>query len=118
MKRLIDHFFPLFLTALLLLCLRWNTMNVPFERDEGEYAYAAWLWAEGGLPYRDAFMQKPPMIIYTYWVGQLFGDALWIPRLLAFLFILISSYLLGRLAEKKIGKGTAIPVMFSLLSPN
>ncbi|MBP5788048.1 MAG: glycosyltransferase family 39 protein, partial [Kiritimatiellae bacterium] len=47
--------------------LQWNWFSMPLERDEGEYAYAAWLMRTGkGVPYRDSFLQKPPMIVYTY----------------------------------------------------
>lgn len=35
-------------------------------RDEGEYAMAARIWSQGGLPYRDAFSQKPPVILLVY----------------------------------------------------
>ena len=49
----------------LLLLTQWNWFSMPFERDEGEYAYSAWLMKDGGVPYRDAFLQKPPMVVYT-----------------------------------------------------
>lgn len=41
-------------------------LDVPFERDEGEYAHAADLLAAGGVPYRDAFLQKPPGIVLVH----------------------------------------------------
>jgi hypothetical protein len=43
--------------------LNWPATALPFERDEGEYLWAATLGARGGVPYRDAFLQKPPGII-------------------------------------------------------
>ena len=46
--------------------LNWNSFSAPFERDEGEYAYSAWLLRTGDTPYQDSFLQKPPLIIYTY----------------------------------------------------
>lgn len=75
----------------LLLATQWNWFGMPFERDEGEYSYAAWILNNGGVPYRDVFIQKPPMIIYTYWLGQQLSDtACWPPQLLAFVFVMLT----------------------------
>lgn len=55
------------LLAAVMGALQWNWFAMPLERDEGEYAYAAWLMRTGkGVPYKDSFLQKPPMIVYTY----------------------------------------------------
>lgn len=91
---------------LLLLILRWNSFSVPFERDEGEYAYSAWIMAEGkGIPYKNAFLQKPPMIIYTYMLAYLINpNALWPSRILAFVFIFISALLMAAIVGKEYGK--------------
>ncbi len=48
------------------LVLRAQGRGLPLITDEGEYAVAARAWAEGGLPYRDAFSQKPPLIFLAY----------------------------------------------------
>jgi hypothetical protein len=48
------------------LLLRAHGGDVPLITDEGEYAVAARAWAEGGLPYRDAFSQKPPVTFMLY----------------------------------------------------
>jgi len=48
------------------LALRVHGVGLPLLSDEGEYAYAARIWSEGGLPYRDVFNQKPPMIFAVY----------------------------------------------------
>jgi hypothetical protein len=83
---------------------QWNSLNGPFERDEGEYAYAAWLMREGLAPYQHSFMQKPPMIIYTYWVSQLLSDkAFWPPRLLGAIFSALTAVLVGMIARKEYG---------------
>ncbi len=51
---------------LLVPALNWPATSLPFERDEGEYALAATIAAQGGVPYRDTFLQKPPGIILAY----------------------------------------------------
>lgn len=48
------------------LALRWHGRALPLITDEGEYAVAARAWAEGGLPYRDAYSQKPPVTFLLY----------------------------------------------------
>lgn len=52
--------------AAVAIALRAPVADLPFERDEGEYAYIAWRWLAGDVPYRDAFDQKPPGIFAFY----------------------------------------------------
>jgi hypothetical protein len=53
--------------ALVFLAFRLPFLDLPLERDEGEYAYIAQRWLAGGfVPYRDAFDQKPPAIFAAY----------------------------------------------------
>lgn len=82
-----------------------NSFNGPWERDEGEYAYSAWLLDEGRLPYESSFLQKPPMIIYTYWIAhKINSDAFWPPRLLALIFTFLTILLAGKIAKKEYGE--------------
>lgn len=55
------------------LALRWPTLALPLERDEGAYAYVAANWLRGALPYRDTFDHKPPLIHLLYMPALLFG---------------------------------------------
>ncbi len=52
--------------VLLTVMIRMPNLNVPFERDEGEYAYIAWRLGYGELPYRDWIDQKPPGVFWVY----------------------------------------------------
>ncbi len=52
--------------AALACVLRAPVAELPFERDEGEYAYIAQRWLAGDVPYRDAFDQKPPGVFLFY----------------------------------------------------
>ena len=84
--------------------LYYNSFNMPWEGDEGEYAYSAMLMRQGDVPYLNSFLQKPPLIIYTYQVAHLIKPfALWPPRLLAFLFTLATCTLLALIAKKIYG---------------
>jgi hypothetical protein len=56
------------LAGLILIsaAVRLPLLNVPLERDEGEYAYIAWRLGHHELPYRDWVDQKPPAIFWVY----------------------------------------------------
>ncbi|MCC6933044.1 MAG: hypothetical protein IT292_07300 [Deltaproteobacteria bacterium] len=97
------------LLAVLLLTFfvyfHWGSYNAPWERDEGEYSYAAWLMRSGDVPYRESFLQKPPMIIYTYMLGQLIDEeALWPPKLIASIFTIGSILSIGAIGLKLSGE--------------
>lgn len=112
-KRLI----ALFGIILFVTIFNWNSINTPFERDEGEYAYAAKVLLNGDLPYRDSFMLKPPMIIYTYALGQAIDSThVWPPRVLRIIFILGIIALTGLIVKKEYGENFAIASMF-LITP-
>ncbi|MDD3607474.1 MAG: glycosyltransferase family 39 protein [Candidatus Moranbacteria bacterium] len=91
------------------LLFYWNTLNAPFERDEGEYAYSARLLLDGEMPYENSFLQKPPMIVYTYALALLISPtALWPPRLIALVFTVLSAVLIGAIAKKEYGSDAGI----------
>jgi len=86
-------------------------------RDEGEYAYASQLLLHGVAPYEHSFIQKPPMVIYSYALAQLIlPQAFWGPRLLAYLFVALATVLLGYIARKELGERVAWPAML-LVTP-
>src|SRR4030066_2222634 len=90
------------------LALRWNSFNAPFERDEGVYAYSAWIMRKGIMPYEYSFPYKPPMIIYTHMLSQVvFGDVIWGPRVLNALASIAVIVLVGLIAKKEFGKRAA-----------
>lgn len=96
--------------------LNWNSLATPFERDEGEYAYSAWLLRTGGTPYQDSFLQKPPLIVYTYLLGQIMSPlAVWPPRALAAIFTFLTAVLVGLIAMKEWGKMAGIFSAFLFL---
>ena len=96
------------LTAFFIL-FRWNNFNIPLIRDEGEYAYSAWLLTHNIAPYLNAFMQKPPMIIYTYALAQLISPGIyWMPRILAYAAVALATVLIGLIARREFGKGAGL----------
>jgi len=83
----------------LLLYLPFYTE--PFMRDEGLYAAFAQIMQHGGIPYQDAFDDKPPLIFGWFYLSfVIFGEHLWAPRLLAALLLsgtTLLMYVEGRL---------------------
>lgn len=114
MKNIIRRFFTfgnifLIITFLIFfIFLRWNMFTAPFERDEGVYAYSAWLMRKGIMPYEFSFPYKPPMIIYIYMLSQmLFGEVIWGPRVLlalASLAVILFTFLIS---YKTVGRRAA-----------
>jgi hypothetical protein len=103
--------------AVLFVALRWNNYDAPLIRDEGEYAYAAQLLIQGVAPYQHAFIQKPPGVIYSYALANLFlPQHFWSVRLLAYLFVALATALLGLIARWEFGEGFALPAMW-LMTP-
>ncbi|MFC1478254.1 hypothetical protein ACFL57_02210, partial [Candidatus Margulisiibacteriota bacterium] len=98
-----------YITSILLIiffiALRWNSVNLPYIRDEGSSAYPAWLMSQGLSPYVHAFVHKFPMIIYTYvfahWINPI---ATWPPRVLAYIFTGAATILIGLIGAKEFGK--------------
>jgi 4-amino-4-deoxy-L-arabinose transferase-like glycosyltransferase len=101
------------------LALRRDSFNLPLMSDEGEYAYAAQAWSAGGLPYRDAYFQKPPMIVLLYRAAYAArpGDLL-APRRLAVLFTWLSMLFLFLLTPEDWGPAARLsaPAIYGVLS--
>jgi hypothetical protein len=110
------------LVALAALLLRAPVADVPFERDEGEYAYLAWRWLEGDVPYRDGFDQKPPGVLAAY--ALILAAAGASPRAVhwgAQLYTLATLALLlrlgARVASLRVGAAAAVLCAFGTTAP-
>lgn len=116
MKKNLLKVFIVILFLSLFTLLNWNSFSAPFERDEGEYAYSAWILRSGDLPYQNSFLQKPPLIIYTYLFGQLFSPwSVVPPRILASIFILLTAFIIYIIAKKEWGKIAGVFSVFLFL---
>ena len=72
------------------LVLRAPAVALPLITDEGEYAVAARVWADGGLPYRDAFSQKPPTTFLFYRAAAALSSSPRAPRAAAAAAVLLT----------------------------
>lgn len=115
--------FPLlFLSAAIVaLCLyaRWRLLGVPFERDEGEYAYMGQLLLQGVPPYLQAYTMKLPGVsaVYAFFM-VLFGQSVFGVHLGLLLVNLGGIVLTGLLARRLFNPHAALAAAagYALLS--
>jgi hypothetical protein len=107
------------LILLVTVAVRMPVWSIPFERDEGEYAYIAWRMEHQELPYRDWIDQKPPGIFWVYrFALSLPIEPVHAVRLVALLFSAASAcalFLLARRFVEPFWAGVAA-VLFSELA--
>jgi len=60
------HFVALLIVVVLSGAIRWRLLDMPLERDEGEYAYAGQLILQGIPPYQIAYNMKLPGTYAAY----------------------------------------------------
>jgi 4-amino-4-deoxy-L-arabinose transferase-like glycosyltransferase len=68
------HLIQLGLVVLFAIVVRWQLREIPFERDEGLYAYFGHLLLDGAKPYIDFYEMKLPGLYYCYAIAiAIFG---------------------------------------------
>ncbi len=102
------------LLGVLIVCVaavRWRLLDVPLERDEGEYAYAGSLLLEGIPPYAEAYNMKLPGIYAAYaLVMGVFGESdrgIHLGLLVANVATLVLLFLLARRLAAGVGEPLA-----------
>lgn len=109
---------PLFIlsASLLLSLLYCPPVDIIFD-DKDIFSYIGRLIAKGGVPYRDVFDHKPPLIFFFNYFGLLLGPwGLWLID--AFL-VGLASLLFFRLCQKyRLAWAWLPPLLFNLLLRN
>ncbi len=113
------HLIGLLIICLLVIIIRLNFLDIPFERDEGAYSYYGRLILDGKTPYISFYETKPPGLFYIYALLQLlFGStvqslhvAVIAVNLLTIIFIFLIT---GSLMDKP--SGLIAAASFALLS--
>ncbi|MBN1545629.1 MAG: glycosyltransferase family 39 protein, partial [Syntrophaceae bacterium] len=103
----------------LSISLRWSLLDVPLERDEGEYAYGGQLLLQGMLPYQHLYSMKLPGI-YAVYAGllALFGQThtgIHLGLLVVNIATIIVLFLLGRKLFDPLA-GAVAGAIFAVLS--
>jgi hypothetical protein len=107
-------------------CLEWRTVFVvvfaglilgsiglifPFGRDQGSYAYTAWAWLKGAMPYRDVYVFKPPGTIWVHALAQiLFGHSMTAIRILDIGWSIATGLLLAGVTRRLFTNALAAPL--------
>jgi len=110
---------PLLILVLLTVAIRAPLLGIPFERDEGEYAYIGWRLEHHELPYRDWVDQKPPAIFWVYRLAFFLPmDPVRAVHFMVLLFAAASACALFFLALRFMGQWPAFvaALVFTLLS--
>ncbi len=109
----------LLFTILVTIIFRMRLLDVPLERDEGEYAYMGQLILDGTPPYTEAYNMKFPGIYFIYaGILWLFGEthtAIHFCLLLVNVLSIILLYVFARSAYDD-WIATASAAAFALLS--
>jgi hypothetical protein len=111
----------LIIIIIFTIFLRLYTLDIPLERDEGEYAYAGQLILDGYAPYQHIYSMKLPGIYYIYaGVMAVFGETARGIHLGLLLFniitILCLFYLVAQIINKK--AATVAALFYAILSAN
>lgn len=92
-----------------VLYVRIRLLNVPLERDEGEYAYMGQLMLKGIAPYSNAFTMKLPGVSALYSLFMvLFGHTVASVHLGLLIVNVISIFLTYLLAFRLLGRESAV----------
>ncbi|HEY1718348.1 MAG TPA: glycosyltransferase family 39 protein [Verrucomicrobiae bacterium] len=79
-QRRLIYFWPWLAVLIVLLFtgfIRFRLLDIPLERDEGEYAYAGQLILQGIPPYELAYNMKLPGTYFAYALGmEVFGQTI------------------------------------------
>ena len=102
--------------------IRFRLLQVPLERDEGEYAYAGQLILQGIPPYKLAYNMKLPGIYFAYaGIMAVFGQTtagIHLGLIVANAATIVLVFLLARrIANETVGIVAAVAYAFMSLSP-
>ena len=96
-------------TTLFFISVRLRLMNISFERDEGEYAYAAQEILRGGLPYKDFYNMKMPGVYYIMAIlFKFFGDSVYTVKISLLCVNLFSAFFIFLTTRKLFDKNTGV----------
>ena len=110
-----------FLIITISSCLLLSFFHCPFFEiyfdDKEIFKYTGLVLSKGGIPYRDFFDHKPPLIFFLNYLGQLMGPwGLW---MIDCILVLFASLLFLDLCKKsRLPYPWMLPVVFNLLLRN
>src|ERR1700739_3354373 len=106
---------------LLIFIIRSNFVNVPFERDEGSYAYCGKILLNGAVPFKDIGSQRLAGVFYCYAVMvAVFGSLLHSLHLGFMIINMLSAVLIFLISKRLLNNMGAVSaaIFWALLSMN
>jgi len=117
--------YPYLIGLGIIICLiayiRSNFLNVPFERDEGSYAYCGNIILDGAIPFKDIGSQRLPGVFYSYAVMvAIFGYTLKSLHIGFIILNIISAIIIFLIGRRLFNNSAAIAcaLCWALLSMN
>lgn len=90
----------LFLLIVFTIVYRLQSINMPLDKNEGSFAYAAVQLSHGSVLYKDVFEHRPQMIVYIYKTAfSLFGQTQQTIRNFTTLYIIVTLLLMYMLSR-------------------
>jgi hypothetical protein len=103
------HVLAVVIIAILTVGMRFHVLDVPLERDEGEYAYGAQLMLDGKEPYEHIYSVKLPGIFLVYaGIISLFGETVAGIHTGLMLVNMLSALLLFATARRLVGAAAGL----------
>ena len=97
-----------YIALFLTVFIRLRFADAPFERDEGEYAYAGMMILRGQLPYADFYNMKLPGVYYFYaLIFKLFGQSVAVVRYTLLFINLLTAFFVFKTAENWFSRNLA-----------
>jgi len=104
----------LLLTAVVVLNVPYTPYYNPLSCDTEVYRYVALMVKRGGVPYRDVFDHKPPLIYLVSFIGLFLGG--WLQWLVNTLLAMLASILFFRLGKRyHLAYPWLLPLLFNLM---
>ncbi len=93
----------------LFIYVRIRHLDIAFERDEGEYTYAAQEILRGKIPYKDFYNMKTPLVYYALaFLFRLFGDSVHTVKISLLCINLISAFFIFLTSRKLFSTHTGL----------
>nr|HMP30498.1 glycosyltransferase family 39 protein [Saprospiraceae bacterium] len=111
--------FYLFIALLFITCIRWRLLDIPLERDEGEYAYMGQLLLKGYPPFSQAYNMKYPGTSFIYAIFiTVFGNTIFAIHFGLALVNIFNCILVFKIVEKVLGQteGLITSTIFGILA--
>lgn len=107
-----ENFIPIvcvFIIALLFFSILAAQLSWPFNVDQGMFSFVGSVIVDGGIPYKDAWEIKGPVVHFIYAISEIiFGNNYFSIRIFDFVLVILSSFFLYKILSKKLAKRYAV----------